>query len=374
MNVNIKTREVKDGLWGSMTAGDWDDPSTQVWDGVVGELMREEADTSFTDIAICPERLAVIDILHAVTELEYTLSIRGKRIWKFGQFLNFGKSFTIEGWLGVLSFSIAIGLLICLVFDATPLDAFTGIIYLTFQQSPMLDLHRFPLTRKAVILVASLFFACLFVHFNANLTSLMTTPKSNEELASYEDILKHGYSITTVGSTIQANLIKQALNRPNAPFHKISQAMERNNIKYLRSKKEYVDVSAAEKLAYLGSPFVEEPDITTILVKYPIRGKFSIGLRKDSEFTELFNHLIKKYQENGILEAIRRDAFNSRLATETSDENDQLETIEGDAPTLGDLRYGLLGTGYLLGLALALLLIEIVLAKCKLSANSAKKI
>ena len=92
LKMKVKPVYPKEGHWGTMINGSLNDPASQVWDGVVGQLMQKQADVSFSDIAKSPERAAVVDILAAVIEQEYAFTIYGKSMLETGSLLNYGYS------------------------------------------------------------------------------------------------------------------------------------------------------------------------------------------------------------------------------------------------------------------------------------------
>ena len=222
-----------------MINGSTGQPASQTWDGVVGTLMREEADVSFTDLSQSPERSAVIDITNAVMEQEYAFSIYGSSMLEKGITLKFGKSVTEESWLILIIFSLVMGLLVGVMFGIGPVNGLTSIVYLFFQQDPHMTLDRFPMARRVLLITCSLFFALVFAHFNANLTSLMTVPVQDNKLDSYGDILKYGYTVVTIRSSFQANVIQNAENQTNNPFHEISQDILKKGSGYLNCKEAF---------------------------------------------------------------------------------------------------------------------------------------
>lgn len=112
-SFNYKLRIVSDSKYGSQN------PVTGEWDGMIGELIRKEADLALADLTATYERETVVDFTMPFMNLGIAILFK-KPGAPDSELFTFLKPFSIEVWLYLASAYLGVSLLLSLMSRLTP--------------------------------------------------------------------------------------------------------------------------------------------------------------------------------------------------------------------------------------------------------------
>ncbi|XP_048005196.1 glutamate receptor 1-like [Leguminivora glycinivorella] len=112
LKIKYEIRLVQDGTYGSET------PSTG-WSGIVGEIVRKEADIAVAPLAVTPEREIVVDFSEAFLSIDYPIS-HAKTPKQLADTFSFLRPLSKEIWLCVLFSFFAVSIVLFLVSRFSP--------------------------------------------------------------------------------------------------------------------------------------------------------------------------------------------------------------------------------------------------------------
>ncbi|XP_063634385.1 glutamate receptor 1-like [Cydia splendana] len=112
LKIKYELRLVQDGTYGSET------PPTG-WSGIVGEIVRKEADIAVAPLAVTPEREMVVDFSEAFLSIDYPIS-HAKTPKQLADTFSFLRPLSKEIWLCVLFSFFAVSIVLFLVSRFSP--------------------------------------------------------------------------------------------------------------------------------------------------------------------------------------------------------------------------------------------------------------
>ncbi|XP_063546878.1 glutamate receptor 1 [Cydia strobilella] len=112
LKIKYELRLVQDGTYGSET------PPTG-WSGIVGEIVRKEADIAVAPLAVTPEREMVVDFSEAFLSMDYPIS-HAKTPKQLADTFSFLRPLSKEIWLCVLFSFFAVSIVLFLVSRFSP--------------------------------------------------------------------------------------------------------------------------------------------------------------------------------------------------------------------------------------------------------------
>ncbi|XP_061726425.1 glutamate receptor 1 isoform X2 [Cydia pomonella] len=112
LKIKYELRLVQDGTYGSET------PPTG-WSGIVGEIVRKEADIAVAPLAVTPEREMVVDFSEAFLSIDYPIN-HAKTPKQLADTFSFLRPLSKEIWLCVLFSFFAVSIVLFLVSRFSP--------------------------------------------------------------------------------------------------------------------------------------------------------------------------------------------------------------------------------------------------------------
>ncbi|XP_063373613.1 glutamate receptor 1 [Cydia amplana] len=112
LRIKYELRLVQDGTYGSET------PPTG-WSGIVGEIVRKEADIAVAPLAVTPERETVVDFSESFLSIDYPIS-HTKTSKQLADTFSFLRPLSKEIWLCVLFSFFAVSIVLFLVSRFSP--------------------------------------------------------------------------------------------------------------------------------------------------------------------------------------------------------------------------------------------------------------
>ena len=171
------------------------------------------------------------------------------------------------------------------------------------------------------LLVFAFSFYIIFCHYACDLTSRMTVTPDKLDIRSFEDVERLGYTVIAKHGTSTAEKLKDIQNLTGNLNIKI---IDFSNEK-LRNDSWFVSdvVLDQAKTLILGvsSTYAASSDgLYALALDQPTEILLSFGLQKDSEYTKIFSHHLRRMAESGLLHRLERK-WKPKLITNTGDGN-----------------------------------------------------
>ena len=315
---------------------------TGEWNGIVRLLKDEEADLSFNMIAItCKYLMNIFELVQQSESCKFLPDARAKAI-QFIPIVELNilmymllpeQSANYKTYITVLSKEY---LLICQV-----LMGVLAITLMTFEKgslkqrlinglgtslSAMVGLSidnqsDYRLSKRILILTVSMYGTLNWRVYNAGLTSALTAQHSEWPVTYFSEILPNGYQVLVRSGTAYYDQCRVDIETKEI-FEKTIQG---NPDALYRTTEE-----AAAKILSGGKYIVPEADSSPLAINY--RGKIGapltmrktlragLGFTYNSEYLDIFNHILTKMKENGILERIKEGSVTLQEANRPSED------------------------------------------------------
>ncbi|XP_068454427.1 glutamate receptor U1 [Clinocottus analis] len=371
MGFQYKLSLVKDNRYGAVN-------SNGSWSGMIGEVIRGEADLAVAPLTLTGPREQVVDMSTPFIQTGISFLLRSDSASKECNF-SLLSPFSTDMWVGLLIAFLLTGLCIFLVGRISPTEwaepdteehSFT-LLHSFWYITGALTLQgagphpKAPSGRLVSAiwwLFAVLLLACYFGNFNSMLHS-----SSKEHIKTFEDLANQdvmGYGTVEAGSTKQ--FFK---NSPNPVYRRIYEHMERKN-SFVSSQEEGVRLVQEGNFAFIGE--TASLDLEVARHCELSRSDDAISMRSYSIAAPLGSQLIKnlniailKLSESGELLYLRQKWW-----TGSCKASDTTHTSEALRPQDLQGLFLLLGLG--LGVGLLLALLELV-SRAHKQAKDAKK-
>ena len=291
-----------------------DNNGSKVWNGLVGQLVRGEADLCGAGLAVTAERSQAVDFSVGVAEEIVSIFIAHRFAASTSNEINFVvylQVFSATLWLAVLLLTL---LYACAhtathILGKTKLSKIlkeyaSGVCYywlaIIQKDNRTLEEER-SFGDKVLILTSHLAFV-LFACYGCDLTAKMTVGTKPLSFTSYQDILDYNYDFYAEDSTVYSSLLLDA--EPGTAKYQVA----RNRMKtkpwetFLLETLE--DPSNAiffgGQYGYMnGSVLRFEPDFEG---SFPVRLAFAFG--KGSDLRGIFDHHLAKMAQGGLIEKL----------------------------------------------------------------------
>ncbi len=356
LNFTSNFSLIPEGKWGALGA----DGIT--WNGAVGALVNGEADMISTPLTWNLDRDRVLDYSMPILEEKFTLvtpRLRGNSrmpAWLYVQV------FDPTVWLLILaticSLTVGFGVIEALLnrdgqtdFDILQSVALQGVLLVRQDNIP-----EPPKTVPSRILfLTSLFWASLlYTYYATSITSRLIAVPHGSPIGSFEDVLKHGYSVLVVDSSaIEAVLAIAAEGTAMKQYYDLN--MAGNPTAFLSSVEEGKIRAAKESKTLLFDSdlsFSANEDFQPLTTSDGVKTYSGWAFPKDSEFRDLISYHLERLFETGMANRLRKKW--TYCASENFDGIEPLSLTHD--MTLFPM--GVLGTGTLV--AFFILIVEVI--------------
>ncbi len=294
LNFSVETFPPEDGNWGRLK-GD----GSGRWNGMVGMLMENRTDLVTTSLAFTQERSAVIDYVPMGRFMTTLTMARPQAIavnvWVYMDI------FVIEAWFVGPVVGAALGLGFYLISRSgveslhPPEDSERfGLLNCAGLMALMLIQQDYPVTRsmlptRVLFLVSSMSAYLVFAYYTADLTTRMTTGSQMPTVASFEDVLLHGYRVLVHEQT--SNHAALAAATPGTGMHKVYyETMEGSTEAFVNSAAEAKEVLLRDRTALFFGPailFAGDERFVSLKIVDALYGIDGFGFAKGSELRKL---------------------------------------------------------------------------------------
>ena len=289
----------KDGQWGYKT-------DNGEYTGLIGELVRRETDIAPSGLYLVKWREEAVDFTLPVLEDLQTFIAKessGKAI----DYTVYFEIFMPQAWLMVcisfasMSFILYFFNLMNKRHQANIVCEVLSSIAASGRQLIQLPPDNISFTHvgtRMTLLVFALHSYVLFTYYTCNLTAAMTSTAPSTGISSFEDANRGGYKVLVIDGTLHSERVKDkgldlVMLKPSAGTNfpdLLAKTMSQESSKVL---------NFGSSLSFAG-----RREFYPLVIKESLTQMVAFGLQQDSEYRELFNHHLKKLNEEGILDKL----------------------------------------------------------------------
>ena len=310
MNLNIETLLVFDNEFGKIL-------ENGTWTGCVGMLTRNHADACSTGLAWTISRNTAIDFSDALTVPNDRYTLMGP--------ITREKVLDMWVYIGVFGFAqwgVFIGCLLTVLLGFLLTSSFTdgtekGLVERVASGMSMVMLYTIQMgdqpeggsaARRILQLTMAILAFMIFVFYTSDITAQMTsTANLANPIASFEDVLQNtDIQVIVVEGSSWAALMKNA--KPGTAKLKVYKTtIENNDAAWYSTIEAAKDAALSNPNTYLygySTAAKDTPGLMALRMVDSSPGMGGIGLKKNSEFTDILKYKTLKLAEGGILKRV----------------------------------------------------------------------
>ncbi|XP_065066326.1 glutamate receptor 3-like isoform X2 [Rhopilema esculentum] len=309
------------------------------WSGMVGELIKKEADIAIGPLLVTSDRESVIDF--SASFMDFTQAILIKKPSRHGgDSFHFLKPFTVGVWISILGSALVVALIMFLIERFSPMgyrklaeaspdysgsefnfaNSFWFATASLLQQGP----DQTPRSIAGRILSTSFWFfvTIIMAAYVASLAGFYMTAKPETMITSLEDTINDGKYIY---GTLRDGQTRKLLETSQQPLHRKMYKHMVSIGTLVVSLEKALERVKEEDYAFIGDqPLLEyfnaKQPCNTKIVKHVLgMGSYAFGLQLNSEWTNHFSVHLLKLRESGYIQGLRLKWWNEQA--ECKDEN-----------------------------------------------------
>ncbi|XP_061114620.1 probable glutamate receptor [Conger conger] len=364
---------VKDGKYGSVQ------PETGQWSGMIGEVIRGEADLAVAPLTITALRERVVDMTTPFMQTGISFILRKDMVRKDeGGYFHFLCPFSTEAWVGILAAYLVTALSMCIAARLSPCEwaqpqeednSFTLLHSLWYAVAAFTlqgaGPHPKSLSGRVISAIWWLFTAVVLASYFANLSAMLHSNTKHVDLECFEDLANQ--DVIDYGSIGSGSTFYFFKYSDNPAYRRIYEHMERKK-SYVSSMEEGIRRALEGNYAFIGESV--SLDLTAARHCNLTRSQAVVGMRGYGIAGPLGSPLVKnltiailEMSESGRMDILLRKWWTSSCWGEgDTDSPLKPHTLKG--------MFLVLALGLALGLLLALLELA---SKSQSSAKDQKK-
>ena len=257
LNFSLEFMPSIDGQFGINVNG--------TWNGLIGMLVRGQADIAAAGLSSTIERANVTTFGKAFELEEFTL-LSPHSTKKKADFNKYHYMFPNSVWCLICAMiftfaSIFATMNYCglnYMHDASDSEEFTLIngicLILTFFRQIYYNVQLEANSSKILFIISAMSTYLIYVHYTAYLVATSTTGIVESPIRSFKDVMRGRYQVFVVNNTADHGVLRSA--RPGTPMHEVYHyTMVDNPDAFLKSYKVMSNVEHAENALYFGSEY-----------------------------------------------------------------------------------------------------------------------
>ena len=271
------------------------------WNGVIGEVMRGKIDL-LGSLMISHARREAVDFSWInIDEDKITLLSSKSSIPKL-DVLAYLTVFSGIAWATSFAFLVMLAIFFSLSNNESFTQGMTLMGRLFLQIGYEVTTKRY--ASKTLLIVSALYLNMVFIYYCSDLTATMTSEPLPLNVKSFEDAESQGYKVIVRGGDGRMHqLLKTA--HPGSAMRRIY-----DDKKYIEidSRGKMVDVASKDPktLAWHAAKMADDYDnIIALDIREARTMEKTLAFRKGSELTTLFNHVILKMKEGGLINRMK---------------------------------------------------------------------
>ena len=310
--------EPPDGSWGTRRRLE---NGTQVWTGMVRQLVNGEADLCGASLTITEERSRVIDFSIGVIEDIVSIGMLDPRVSGLQHsevhLMVFLTVFDSATWIGIIASTVLAGFAFAVVWMSEGEEdrgektgktraaakfvalGLCGVCLSLVQRNPSSGENERFLAAKMLLLTTSALSLVLFSYYGGNLTATMTVGFPRTGLRSFRDVLDSRYGFYLKNGTVYYDMFQHA--EEGSPMRRLMDTKARvsTDDEFFLAQQESPSHSV-----YFGSQFSFIKNEGTLFIQDfddALVGQLAFAFRKNSDFADLFSyHLVKLFQTGTV--------------------------------------------------------------------------
>ncbi|KAJ8371128.1 hypothetical protein SKAU_G00111560 [Synaphobranchus kaupii] len=246
---------VKDGRYGIMQ-------ESGNWNGMIGEVMRGEADLALAPLTITAMRERVVDMTTPFMQTGISFILRKDVVSDDSSYFGFLCPFSVETWAGIVAAYLVTALSMCVVTRLSPCEwaqpqaednSFTLLHSLWYAAAAFTlqgaGPHPKAVSGRVISAIWWFFTVVVLANYFANLTSMMRSDTKNIALETFEDLAKQDViEYGSIGGSSTFNFFKYS----DIPvYRKIYEHMERKK-SYVKTMDEGIRRVQEGTYAFIG--------------------------------------------------------------------------------------------------------------------------
>ncbi|KAK4320049.1 hypothetical protein Pmani_009070 [Petrolisthes manimaculis] len=294
-NFTSTCRSTRDGQWGGEVNGRWT--------GMVGDIVRDEADIALASLDVTQQRTEAVDFLMVVvrTELVMKRPTNDDRMWK-----TFTSEFTREVWvvLAVMLVVLIFALYLVTRYTNEPNLSFSDCVIIVVSglcgQGCIIDFEA--AASRLVVLTLQVLHVLAMAHYTSQLVSSMAVGPPLPDIASLSEVRRHD---TLKLGFIQGSSVTEYFKTSQSQDHRVIwQTMDKNNLVKNREEgmarvleKPFVFLAAGH---YLNQGYGRDCRYFILPTSnFPSMSAFAV--KKGLPYTPVLNKIIMKMRMTGLL-------------------------------------------------------------------------
>ncbi|KAK3866460.1 hypothetical protein Pcinc_028004 [Petrolisthes cinctipes] len=296
-NFTSKCRSTRDGQWGGVVNGRWT--------GMVGDIVRDEADIALASLDVTQQRTEAVDFLMVIVRTDYRLVMKrptnDDRMWK-----TFTSEFTREVWvvLAVMLVVLVFALYLVTRYTNDPTLPFSDCVIIVVSglcgQGCIIDFQA--AASRLVVLTLQVLHVLAMAHYTSQLVSSMAVGPPLPDIASLSEVRRHD---TLKLGFIQGSSVTEYFKTSQSQDHQVIwQTMDKNNLVKNREEgmtrvleKPFVFLAAGH---YLNQEYGRDCRYF-ILPTSNFPSMSALAVKKGFPYTPALNKIIMKMRMTGLL-------------------------------------------------------------------------
>jgi len=295
------------------------------WTGMVGELIKKEADIAIGSLTVTSGRERVIDFTSSFMDFTMAMLMKKPKIQKHGYF-QFFRPFTFGMWISIIVATIIVAFMMFLIERFSPM----GYRKLA-QSSPDYSGNEFSFANSLWFVIASLlqqgpdqtprsiagrtlstsfwfFVTVIMAAYIASMAGHFLTAKPESSVNALEDVVNDG---NILYSTLKGGAVSKLLEKSNSPFHRKMHKKMIDSGGFHSSIESAVKSVREDDLAFIGDqPILEfvnsQQPCDTMIVKHVLQMQsYAFGLQLRSEWTNHLSVHMLYLKETGYIQSLR---------------------------------------------------------------------
>ncbi|XP_066984924.1 glutamate receptor ionotropic, kainate 2-like isoform X4 [Macrobrachium rosenbergii] len=302
LGFTYSCRRPPDGLWGNPTNG--------VWNGLVKELLDNNADVVVTALDNSNARVRVLDFLLGLKEIGYQLVVRRpglmERTWT-----SFTSELVPAAWMATIAFTLIVPPFLCLSSKFSPQeterislkDAYILTIGAFTVQGSWLEVKS--ISTRMIFITIFLTTLLVYAHYTSALVSLLTVASTSTHITSLQSLLEDGtYSF---GFQRDISIQSSFETSQGGLFHSVWKQLVLGNPSNLPATDDAgITRVLDEKYVHMIEENLYRAKFSSACDTVMVRGKYftqqtGFALQKGSPLQKILNHQLIRMLDGGVL-------------------------------------------------------------------------
>nr|XP_012235169.1 PREDICTED: glutamate receptor-like [Linepithema humile] len=317
--------------------GSWSH-TQNMWTGVIGQLVSDEADIGVTEFTITSDRLNVVDftlpLMHSRNRIYFKQPSSSDVQWS-GYF----KAFSLEIWITLVTIITAASILLTVIkakgFSINVIsESYINVWGIYCQQG----LSEFPNKSSMRLAFFSIFFSSLIIisAYSASLISFLAFTTASLPFSNLEGYVNDGsYKLIVVKNSAEYDMRKSTYIK-DPVFRKIYELMENEEELPLTLSDAFKQLCGQKKYAY----YTSEIYINSMSIHLPCKfvqiesgntDSLALALTKGNPYIGLINYYLRQFRDNGVMKKLKNGYLSKNNAPMTNYDAVNLKDI---TPTL----------------------------------------